>query len=94
LNRKVTAPGLENRDYGRGDPLHSPRGTRYPLKLALTWPTGGGRSVGIVRLLIEATEFKVHPTNTSRLCLLHISMPVFTINFKLYRDTKCRNNVI
>ena len=29
----------------------------YPQKLALTWPTGGGRSVGIVRSRTKATEF-------------------------------------
>ena len=29
----------------------------YPQKLALTSPTGGGRSVGIVRLRTKATEF-------------------------------------
>jgi len=29
----------------------------YPQKLALTSPTGGGRSVGIVRMRTEATEF-------------------------------------
>ena len=29
----------------------------YPQKLALTLPTGGGRSVGIVRLRTKATEF-------------------------------------
>ena len=29
----------------------------YPQKLALTSPTGGGRSVGIVRVRTEATEF-------------------------------------
>jgi len=28
----------------------------YPQKLALTSPTGGGRSVGIVRSRAEATE--------------------------------------
>jgi hypothetical protein len=31
----------------------------YPQKLALTSPTGGGRSVGIVRVRTEATEFLV-----------------------------------
>jgi len=31
----------------------------YPQKLALTSPTGGGRSVGIVRLRTEATEFNL-----------------------------------
>ena len=29
----------------------------YPQKLALTSPTDGGRSVGIVRLRTKATEF-------------------------------------
>ena len=32
----------------------------YPQKLALTSPTGGGRSVGIVRLRTKATEFFFH----------------------------------
>jgi len=31
----------------------------YPQKLALTSPTGGGRSVGIVRVRTEATEFSL-----------------------------------
>ena len=31
----------------------------YPQKLALTSPTGGGRSVGIVRSRTKATEFGV-----------------------------------
>jgi hypothetical protein len=46
---------------GRGDPLRWPRDTLYPLKLALTWPTSGGRSVGIVRLRTGATEFVLYP---------------------------------
>jgi len=29
----------------------------YPQKLALTTPTGGGRSVGIVRVRTKATEY-------------------------------------
>jgi len=29
----------------------------YPQKLALTSPTGGGRSLGIVRVRTKATEF-------------------------------------
>jgi len=29
----------------------------HPQKLALTSPTGGGRSVGIVRVRTKATEF-------------------------------------
>jgi hypothetical protein len=49
--------GLENREYGRRDPLRWPRGTFYPRKFALTSPTSGCRSVGIVRLGTQATEF-------------------------------------
>jgi hypothetical protein len=50
-------PGLENRDYGRGDPLRWPRDTLCQLKLALISPAGCGRSVGIVRLRTKTTEF-------------------------------------
>jgi hypothetical protein len=57
LNEKVAAPGLENRDYGRGDPLRLPRDTLYQLRLALTSPAGCGRSVGIVHLRTKTTEF-------------------------------------
>jgi hypothetical protein len=49
--------GLENRECGRGDPLLWPRDTLYPQNLALTSPTSGGRSVGIVLLRTKATEF-------------------------------------
>jgi hypothetical protein len=49
--------GLENREYGRGDPLGWPRDALYPQKLALTTPTCGGVSVGIVRLRTKTTEF-------------------------------------
>ena len=31
----------------------------YPQKLALTSPTGGGRSVGIVRVRTKATQFSL-----------------------------------
>jgi hypothetical protein len=50
--------GLENRKLTTmGDSLRRPRDTLYPLKLAQTSPTSGGRSVGIVRLRTQATEF-------------------------------------
>jgi hypothetical protein len=42
---------------GRGDSLRWRRDILYPLKLALTSPTSGGRSVGIVRLRTKVTEF-------------------------------------
>jgi hypothetical protein len=53
----IISDGLENREYGRGDPLRWPCDTLYPLKLALTSPTSGGRSVGIDPLRTKATEF-------------------------------------
>jgi hypothetical protein len=57
LGRKSSGSGIENRDYGRRDPLSWPRGTLYPQTLALTSPTSGGRSVGILRSRIQAKEF-------------------------------------
>jgi hypothetical protein len=39
------------------DPSRLPRGTLYPHKLAMTSPTSGGRSVGIVRLRTQTMEF-------------------------------------
>ena len=36
----------------------------YPQKLALTSPTGGGRSVGIVRVQTKAMEFSLEYLNT------------------------------
>jgi hypothetical protein len=57
LGRENSTSGLENLEYGRRDPSRWPRGTFYAQKLALTSPTGGGRAVGIVRSLTQATEF-------------------------------------
>jgi hypothetical protein len=56
LGRNSSGSGLENREYGRGDPAALT--TRlYPQKLTLTSPTRGGRSVNIVLLWAKATEF-------------------------------------
>jgi len=46
----------------------------YPQNLALTSPTGGGRSVGIVRVRTKATEFVslFVATNTSELIKFYI----------------------
>jgi hypothetical protein len=57
LQRKSSGSGLESGEYGRRDPSGWPRGTLYPQKVALTSPNSGGRSVGIVRSRILATEF-------------------------------------
>jgi hypothetical protein len=56
LERKSSGSGLENRQYGRRRPLRWPRGNLYPQKLALTSPTSGGRTAGIVRSRTQATE--------------------------------------
>jgi hypothetical protein len=58
LERKSSGCGLENREYGRRDPLLWPHGTIYSQKLALTSLTSSGRSVGIVRSRTQSTEFK------------------------------------
>jgi hypothetical protein len=61
LGRNSSDSGLENREYGHGDPLRWPRDTLYPQKLALTSPTCGGCSVSIVRLRTKTTEFVTLP---------------------------------
>jgi hypothetical protein len=60
LERKSSGSGLENRDYGhRGSATLSIQHPSVGKKLALTWPTSGGRSVGIVHSRTKATELKV-----------------------------------
>jgi hypothetical protein len=60
FEKKCSRTGLEIREYCRGDPSLWPRDTLYPQKLALTSPTSGGRSVGIVGSRTEATEFSFY----------------------------------
>jgi hypothetical protein len=55
LERKSSGSVLETRKYGRGEQSHWSRDILYPQKLAVTSPTSGSRSVGIVRLW--ATKF-------------------------------------
>ena len=58
LEYKSSGSGLENRDSTAVGNRYADYVTPlYPQKLALTSPTGGGRSVGIVRSRTEATEF-------------------------------------
>jgi hypothetical protein len=45
LGRNSSGSGLENREYGRGDPLRWPRDTLYPQKLALHRQAVVARSV-------------------------------------------------
>ena len=56
----------------------------YPQKLALTSPTGGGRSVGIVRSLTKATEFSlVFITKTHYVSRVHSVATVLCLQFVL-----------
>jgi hypothetical protein len=64
---KSSGSCLENREYGRRDPPRWPRGTLYPQKLALTSPTSGGLSVGIVRSRTQTMDFFYH----NFICLKH-----------------------
>jgi hypothetical protein len=76
LGRERSGSGLENREYGRRDPLHWLRDTPYPQNLALTSLTNGGRSVAIIRFRTEATEFVC--------CLICIYILCFvTVNISL-----------
>jgi hypothetical protein len=59
LERKSSGSGLEKREYGRRDQSRWSRGSLYPQKLALTLPTSGGHSVGVVRSRTQATEFSL-----------------------------------
>jgi hypothetical protein len=69
--------GVENREY---DPSRRPRDILYPQKLALTSPTSGGRSIGIVRLWTKATEL-----------LLHVSINVcHPLVFTIYNYLNCK----
>jgi hypothetical protein len=56
LERKSGSYCQETRDYGLGDLPRWLRDTLYPQKLALTSPTSGGHSVGIVCSQTKATE--------------------------------------
>jgi hypothetical protein len=57
LGRKSSGSGLKSREYGRRDSSRWSRCTLYPHKVALPSPTSGCRSVGIVHLQTEDTEF-------------------------------------
>jgi hypothetical protein len=56
LGRKNSGSCLESREYGHMDASRRPCGNFYPQKLALTSPTRGGRSVGIVHSRTKATD--------------------------------------
>jgi hypothetical protein len=55
----IRAPVYKFEINGRGNSLRWPRNTLYSLTLALTSPTSGGHSIGIVRLRTKGTEFSL-----------------------------------
>jgi hypothetical protein len=55
--------------HSRRDPSRWPRDTLYPQKLELTTSISGGRSVGIVRSRIQATELSYSRVRKSLLYL-------------------------
>jgi hypothetical protein len=74
LECKSSDSGHENRINGRGDPFRWPRDTLYPQKLALTSPTGGGHSVGIVRLRTKGHGVFSFSFSSSVFWSLHFEM--------------------
>jgi hypothetical protein len=63
--------------------LRWPRDTFYPLKLALTSPTSGGRSVGIVRSRTEAPDYVylVSVTNNNGFCIWWLGLLALLYNY-------------
>jgi hypothetical protein len=57
---------INNLEYGCEDPFRWPRETLYPQRLALTSPTKGGRSIGIVRSWTKAMKFVFMFINISK----------------------------
>jgi hypothetical protein len=62
---KSSGSCLENREYCRRDPSRWPRGTLYLQKLAITSPSSGGCSVGIVRSRTQTMEVSLVSTDCS-----------------------------
>jgi hypothetical protein len=75
LSRVLYRICLEDLEYGRRDPSRLTRGTLYPQKLALTSPTSGGSSVGIVRSRTQTMEFSFFSEDQNWFKIL--AVPVF-----------------
>jgi hypothetical protein len=88
---KSSGSCLENREYGRRDPSRWPRGTFNPHKLAITSPTSGGRSVGIIRSRTQTMEiffffFLPYLYSSPSFLLLTYFPPIFLISFLFFPD--------
>jgi hypothetical protein len=64
-----------DQEYGRRDQSRWPRGILYPQKLAITSPTSGGRSVGIVNSRTQTMEFVCFYKKVDLLCGLVVRVP-------------------
>jgi hypothetical protein len=61
----------------------------YPQKLALASPTGGGRSVGIVRSRTKAMEFSLVGFIIRKLVMMHGHMNLKNQSGHIAEDHKC-----
>jgi hypothetical protein len=76
LNKKVAAPVQKTEIKAVGISCANHVTPLYPQKLALTSPTGGSRSVGMVRSRTKATEF---------VCLFVCCVDGLSVAFILYK---------
>ena len=65
----------------------------YPQKLVLTSPTGGGRSVGIVRSRTKATEFSFSFRVVDRKNVMYVTSVVYNQIFFLDKAAICENSI-
>jgi hypothetical protein len=94
LERITAAPVWKTEINSRGDSLRWPRDTFYPLKLALSSPTSGGRSVDIVRCQTEAPELKKSKDGTQTRWLtifMHLVRIIVNRNITILAETTRTN---
>ena len=65
----------------------------YPQKLVLTSPTGGGRSVSIVRVWTKATEFSLVRVTTMYLPYMRKYKSAYVMKLAYFLDYKGRKNI-
>jgi hypothetical protein len=96
FGRKSDSYGLENLEYSGRDAPRWPHNTLYPQKLALTSPTGGGRSVGIVRSRTKASLLLLLLLGSRQVILIPLCFPqvMLDVSFGTYLySVACSRNV-
>jgi hypothetical protein len=89
LGRKSIGSLLENREYGRRDPLCWPHGTLYLQKLAPTSLTSGGSLLVLINILQEAAVLVSQVTGgNQQLNCIHIFI-IFSNSFPSKRGVRC-----